>query len=166
MLKRHAFTLIEVIAVVVILGMLVGVASMNLRGHLNRIKMIQAVGLLEEADRFARSIARKEHLPLEMTFNRKSSTIRVRSAAGSASKPISRLWKLPTGITISKIRDAQGSNESHEKQIVISANGTSMMYAIGLVGTNRSATWLVMLGFSGQLVRMENDADVAAMFAQ
>ena len=164
--QRPGFTLIEVIAVVVILGMLVGIATMNLPGHVNRAKLIQAVGLLEEADRFARTIARKEHMPLEMTLNRKSRTIRVRSIDASASKPISRLWKFPSGITVNGIRDSQGSNASNEKQIVISANGTSTVYAIGLAGTNRKASWLVTLGFSGQQIRMENEADVVAMLAQ
>lgn len=165
MAQRDGFTLIEVIAVVVILGMIVGIASMNLRGHVNRAKMIQAVGLIQEADRFARSIARKEHVAHEITLYRKSRTIRVRSTDASSAKPTARTWKLPSGIAMSAIRDSQGISTSNEKQIMISANGTSPMYAIGLVGVNPNASWLVTLGFSGQQIRMENEADVIALFA-
>jgi prepilin-type N-terminal cleavage/methylation domain-containing protein len=166
MTKQAGFTLIEVIAVVVILGMLVGIASMNLRGHVNRAKMVQAVTMLEDADRYARAFARKEHIPLEMTLSRKTRTISIRSSDSSASKKPVRSWKLPSGISMNRIRDSQGLVEANEKEISISANGTSPMYAIGLAGANRNASWLVTLGFSGQHIRLEKEADVVVMFSQ
>ncbi len=166
MTKQAGFTLIEVIAVVVILGMLIGIASMNLRGHVNRAKMVQAVTLFEDADRYARALARKEHVPLEMTLSPKARTISIRSGDSSASKKSIRSWKLPSGVRMSGIRDSQGLVEANDKQIAISANGTSAMYAIGLAGANRNASWLVTLGFSGQQIRMEKEADVVALFSQ
>jgi prepilin-type N-terminal cleavage/methylation domain-containing protein len=163
--SRRAFTLIETVAVLVILGMIAGLAVVSLQGHVKKARFQQALEQLDQADRFARSLARKESLPHELTFDFAKNHISLGwlPVGSTFIKPI-RTWRLPTGVKLAELKAHAGSQTRSKGKINIASNGTTPMYAVKLRQGTQLSKWWVCLGFSGQTIRIDKDNETFAMF--
>ncbi|MEM9109976.1 MAG: prepilin-type N-terminal cleavage/methylation domain-containing protein [Planctomycetota bacterium] len=172
------FTLVELLIVLVLAGLLTGLAAISLR-HSMRISTIeQAADLIQAADRQCREQAERHGRPVTLRFSPgRGSWQRVVHASGEVSSAwaveltestdnrggytlgpgvrISRIWTPHNSFTDS------GTDELAAQftlPIAYSSSGTSMDYAITLETTGEEQVQLLFLGATGQCVySTEND---------
>ncbi|MEZ6192079.1 MAG: prepilin-type N-terminal cleavage/methylation domain-containing protein [Phycisphaerales bacterium] len=159
MVKKHpnAFTLIEVTAVLVLIGLMASAAALSLRSAYRGSQMKDVISRITALDQSARRIA-------EMTG--RAGVIRIDQPAGKISfsqeggthlglLPV----QLPNGYRIIGVHVASPDFSDGAERIACSANGLTQTYSIKLAGFNEQSRLLVFAGLSGQVTELESDAD-------
>ena len=157
---RNAFTLIELLVVIVLLALLASLTIFSLRGTIDRQQMSRAIETVEMFDARARRTARSaqhaitavidsRHGQLSVSMNRESQDI---------------FFRLPNRVTVSDLRLGKTSVRDSESKIEINGQGRSPTYAIQLQ-RGELKQWLVVLGFSGQVVASKNEGEVDAILS-
>jgi Tfp pilus assembly protein FimT len=155
-----AFTLVEVMAVLVILAMMVGITLASMQSHILRVRLSQATERIEEADRLARMLARREHVSHALTFDAEERSIELQSNQTPNSKKEAKRWQLPSGIVIEDFRTSSGPSRNKKNKVVVASNGVSASYAVGIKIGRASPRWIVTLGMSGQQLRISEEDEV------
>ncbi len=149
--------------VVLILALVAALASASLTGPIRRAKLTQAFDKLENVDRFVRTAARRENRAYRLFFDRKKRIIETRADRESDKKNV-RTWPMPSGVEMIDFFDSDGINNSSKYEILVASNGTSPSYAVCLATKEGKKTWVMTFGLSAKQVRLEDKADVAALF--
>ncbi|MEM7475750.1 MAG: prepilin-type N-terminal cleavage/methylation domain-containing protein [Planctomycetota bacterium] len=159
---QRAFTLIELVVALSILALLTGVASMSLRGHLNKSKKTRAYETLREMDRLARTFAMQNDVQ-GLTLNIESATISIK-ASGAGGKSAQRVRSLPNGVAGVLESGFSGQRRlSTLNGVSFQAKGYSPSYVVR-VNFAKDEFWFVALGRSGQCLLLEKRGDVEALF--
>jgi len=138
----RAFTLIELLAVLVVLGMAVSVAAVGLSSRSDESKLSDAASLIASLDAMARVRARNGH-NTELRFDSADGTIGF-TDRGSADAPSSdRL--LPDGITLEVWEWPSGAPMD---RVIVDARGQSMDYQVR-VSTGDASVTLRFAGLTG-----------------
>ena len=141
-----SFTLIEVTAVLVLMAVLAGTATLALAGPRARAAAAEAVDQLAFADEAVRQAAlsgdRPQTLVIDMAVGRLS---RATDAAAGAT-----LAELPAGVRVTRVLLGADVTDSGEARVTVSAGGLSSSYAVGL-STPAGPRWVVVAGLTGQV---------------
>lgn len=147
---RNAFTLLELIVTLAVIGMMVGLTSLSLRGHFVRAALMKSSLTASEADRQARLLAQSNPNGIvSLELRPQSSQIVLR--------PTGRTFSLPTGVRISV--DTLGANTPSGGAVPFYGNGTSPSYALKLERSG-SNSWLTVLGITGQCILCDEELEV------
>ncbi len=140
--RAHGLTLIELLAVMVILGLTVSVAAVGLSARTSEAKLSDATSTLASLDASARVLARKGHL-VELRFDPSGLSIELvdlcceTGIAFERQLPVGltlELWEMPTGIPAERIRiDSRGQSDDYRVRISLNDHSSSVMFA-GLTG--------------------------------
>ena len=167
---RGGFTLIELTACLVLLGLLTGLAAISLRGLGQAAGRQDVIERLILWDRLAREQARRLDHPVQLSFEIQGQTIqRAVSTSADALPERAGRWTLPPGHRLHNVR-VEGSDESfgEDVAVVMSRRGHSPTYAIQIVsgegGGGGEGGWLVIAGLSGQAITVETREQVDAIF--
>lgn len=148
--NRKAFTLLELIVTMAILGMMVGLTSLSLRGHFVRAALTKSSLTASEADRQARLLAQ--------TFPNGIVALELRPQASQiVLRPTGRTFSLPSGVRISVA--ALNADAQSSALIPFYGNGVSPNYAVQLERSG-SRAWLTVLGRSGQCIVCDEETEV------
>ncbi len=188
-MRRNAFTLVEMMAVVALLGMLAGATVWWLARDARQASRRDVVGQITHADRMARMAAERLDAPCVLRFDLDGQRV-VRVARGEAGdeRP-SHSLKLPSGYRIERMAMPQESFPDGGRrnastawiddgavEIAYSAEGCSISYALRL-STRRSSgsgaagdaardeEWIVFSGLTGQAVTVHDEDEVDRVFA-
>lgn len=174
-MRRGGFTLIEVMAVVLLLGLLAGSTIWLMTRQARRSQADLAVIEITGADRDARLAARRTRPQclLRIDLNRQEVYRVRRDAAGRETR--SHRVSPPAGIRIARVLVAEaetaGASASARRgvsngvvEIPFSPAGRSPTYAVALE-SEQTRTWLVVSGLTGQTSLEENDKNVENLFA-
>jgi type II secretory pathway pseudopilin PulG len=137
---RLAFTMLELIAVVVMIGLISAVSMISIGGHLDQAKMIRTSQEIARADQKERDAARQSPLLGGLTID----------------KGKQRLQFIRSGKTI-----AMGDNlkfngplimptSSGSRTIAFSQTGQSPTYALQITSKRGASRWVVIVGTTGQ----------------
>ena len=152
---RSGFTLIELIAVIVVLAIITSLAVMSFGGTIDRYKMVQAIETLEMFDAAARREARRAEQPLTATIN---------ASRGELTIGITdRTFRLPSRVEITDFRTSRSGSRGLVR-LPIASDGSSPTYAVQLT-RGKIKRWFMVLGVSGQVVPIENEGDVNALLS-
>jgi prepilin-type N-terminal cleavage/methylation domain-containing protein len=159
-LSRRGFTLVEIVAVMIILGIMAGGTAWSLGPHLRMIRLSAMIDRIESYDRKVRMLARHQRRSVELTISVRTSMLSVRS-------PYVDLPPLHAGhgIRFDRIRSMTGARSFGEMKIGINSAGQSDSYAVRLATADDRHAWCVVLGSTGQIVRLKNEGEVNALFA-
>ena len=160
-MTRNGFTLVELVVVMVLLGILSSLAVYSLGGTMDRHRMSTAIESIEMFDAAARRAARSSQQRVVAAIDRSAGRLSIQSPTNR--EAIS--FTLAPQITIAQIRVAGNRGLPGDAQINVNGEGRSPSYAIEL---QRGALkqWLVVLGFSGQVVTLRNEGEVNAILSQ
>ena len=146
---RRAFTLIEMMLVVLLIGALAGAAAMSfvrpLRAAIEQIRAFDAT---------ARQVARRSGREVEIVIDPYYRQL-VRREEG---RDIS-IFRLPDGLRIKQVRTSGNARQGSELTLAISPHGWSRSYALRLVG-HEFDRWLLVAGMSGQVTVIEDESHV------
>ncbi len=176
-MRGGAFTLLEVIAVIVLLGLLTGATAWVLTDNARQSSRQNVVGRITHADRMARLAARRLDEACVLRFDLEEQSIR-RLAGRYERRRTMHSMEIPDGCRISRIivprnpRAAGGftrttawsRTDSGVVDIPFSAGGQSISYAVRLTCENRDG-WLVFCGLTGQVTRIHDEQEVNNLFA-
>lgn len=162
--SRCGFTLIEVLAVVVVLAILASVAMFSVSGHVQHARLIRTADRLESLDRRARDEARRQSAPGQLLWDTRQGVAQIAFARAEDSPVATRRVSLGGGLEFSEFR-IDGARGLGRQVVDVSPNGQSDTYAVRLSAPNGAALWLVTLGLTGQHLRLDSEDDVRALLA-
>jgi prepilin-type N-terminal cleavage/methylation domain-containing protein len=188
--RRRAFTLIEVMAVVMILGLLVGATVWLMVDDARRASRADAVGRLAQADRLARLAAKRLGAPCVLRCDLDAQRVRRIVRAEGGREEVSHAVRLPPGCRIAEITLPEGPRRSTRARrtragrtvdagavdIAYSTAGRSPTYALRLVcedgrgrrtdaeGEEHADGWLVVAGLTGQVMVVQDEEEIDNLF--
>jgi prepilin-type N-terminal cleavage/methylation domain-containing protein len=161
--QRTAFTLIELMVVILILGMITAMASLSLGSAMDRYHLGRAAETLEAFDARARREASRSREGVLAIIRRGTNELILRNEAGPSSLAGSH-YHLPRKVTIGEIRMQRKSLAAREVTITLSDRGRSPTYAVELKRGTMSR-WIVILGISGQVIPVQSEDEVDAILS-
>jgi len=175
-LRRGAFTLIEVMAVVALLGLIAGATAWSLADDAQRYALQDVVDRLSHADRMTRMASRRLGEPCRLRFDLDTQQVRRIGKNEHASHTLN----IPAGFRIDRIvtphivddvgratRSGISKRETGRIDIAFSTGGHSISYAVRVIGeADNQGTWLVVSGLSGQLTLDHEQDEIENLFAQ
>jgi len=185
---HRAFTLIEVMAVVVLLGLLASASVLTLTEQVQHCRQADVLDRLTHEDHLARLAARRlgHGCILRLDLDRQRLW---RADTVGAEEGLTHGWKLPAGYRMARVLQPAGSSdlsaagqlESNTTtgiaDVSIGVGGYSATYAIQVVtaspaerrdaaGTREEPSlWLVFAGLTGQRTVMQHEEEVHNLLA-
>lgn len=158
--SRTAFTLVEVLAVVLLTGLLASLAFVSLGGLVASARVDDAAASLAAYDRLTREAARRFDRPTRLVFDLETARVARRPADpvrdGEPPAPL----LLPAPLAMERVVVAGRRYDSGEVAVDCSAAGHTPSYAVMLRGTGGQRTWVFVAGLTGQSRRLEDDEAV------
>ena len=158
--NRHAFTLIELVVVMLILATLAGLVAYSLGGVMDRYQMNRAIETIELFDARARRQAIRSRRPLETRIDRGRNLLSIEPSARRSPAT----FRLPRRVEIAEIRMGRTTVAGGPLQLGINRHGQSESYAIHLQ-RGSVQRWLVVLGTSGQIVALNDKGEADAILS-
>ncbi|MFK8113466.1 MAG: Tfp pilus assembly protein FimT/FimU [Rubripirellula sp.] len=151
-----AFTLIELVVVMVILGIIASIAVLSLGSTTDRYQLSQATRTFQLFDARARREARSLRRTIETTIEKQQGRLIIDRPA--------RKFRLPSSVEIGKVRMGRVSTRLSSVEINYSREGTSPTYAVEF-RRGKLTQWLVVLGRSGQVITLDQEGEVNALLS-
>ncbi len=145
-LRRSAFSLIELVIVIVLMAILAGLASIPVRSAITRSQLSHAVEMIERFDLALRTTARQQRQTVQGTIDRSKGKLTLQDPSSV------RSFQLPKRVRLKSVRIAGGTAFG---LITATSSGATPTYAFELVA-GETTRWIVLVGGSGQVIR---DAD-------
>jgi prepilin-type N-terminal cleavage/methylation domain-containing protein len=152
--SRRAFTLIEVMLVVLLVVILAGAAAMSFARPLRAARAREAIEQIRAFDAAARQVARRSGREVEIVLDAYRQEL-VRREQG---RDVSQV-RLPNGLRIDQVRTSGDAREGLDLSLSVSPHGWSRSYAMRLVGLEFDG-WLLVAGMSGQVTVIEDESRV------
>lgn len=175
---RRGFTLMELLAVVAVLGLIAGATAWSMADQVRQGSMADLIAKFRHVDEFARHAARR--IEGDWTLNidvSEQSMWRQRQHDGSTER--GPVFKLPGEFAIGSILVASGGQSGGSDsartryrehsggrvELKVDRNGSTASYAVELKGPENQRRWLLIAGLSGQLIEYDNDQPIKDIFA-
>ena len=146
---RNAFTLVELLAVVAVLGLLA--AAMATRyGDRGEAKLRLAESRVQSVDRLARRLAEQRGAPVRMRIDLTEGLLSIEGEALGENKqgPASLI---PRGVSLTQGHTSTESRDRGEIVVDYRSDGSSGSFALRLGSDRGSASWVLAAGGSGQV---------------
>jgi prepilin-type N-terminal cleavage/methylation domain-containing protein len=180
-MRRGAFTLIEIMAVLALMGLLATATAWSLAEDARRSTRAGVVGQIIHADRMTRIAAQSLGKPCVLRFDLDEQRVWRTAAADGQGSAAAHALRIPDGYRIDRIMTssspaspgdagsaaAAGVCDGGIVDIAYSTGGRSASYALRLVsdGADGAKSWLVFSGLTGQAVQDQNEDQVDNLFA-
>ncbi len=160
-MRSPAFTLVELAAVILILGIVAGAVALRLNDPLRRAGIEGVLTEFEGFNHLARTAAREQDRPLRMVFDLDAGAVRRTDERGrSAGTEIA----LPDGYHLARLVVAGKESYSGRVSVTCSRQGLTPTYAIQVEAPGKVRTWLLVAGLSGQAMRTSDEDAIRETF--
>ena len=168
-MSRRGFTFIEVLAVVVLLGLLAGATAWSLAESARRSSLENIVGRIAHVDRTTRIAAERFGEPRTLRFDLDRGRLQRVARGDDGEKHGSHATRIPAPFRIGEIVLPRPGGRAERfdvgvVELVCSPGGRSKTYAIR-VDAPEESVWLVFSGLTGQMILIEHESDVDDIFA-
>jgi prepilin-type N-terminal cleavage/methylation domain-containing protein len=160
---RPAFTLIELMVVIVILGLLTAIASLSLGGVMDRYQLSRAAETIEAFDGRVRRSARLSREALDAVIRRGNRDLIVKIPSQRTGNAEAN-YRLPRSVEINDVKLRDQAVTARDVTLHFNDQGRSASYAIQLRRGN-SIRWLVVLGISGQVIPVASEEEADALLS-
>ena len=169
---RTGFTLIEIAAVIAVMGILAGAAVLSLAHTVSQRRFESVCQQLEEADRLVRSAARRSGQVQELIFDLDNHAVLWRTSTATLPSPVqappyAEDFKLTALLRLTDtdelvIRTREQCSDSGQVAIGYCAMGYSPSYSLEL-RRGKQRRWMIVSGLSGQTCGI-NDEQTQTIF--
>ena len=157
---RRAFTLIEVMVVVLMMGLLAGAAALTLNKPLREARALDAITTVRSFDETARTVARRLGRPATLRFDFTANVLQ-----RFEDNRLTQQIQLPFGFRVSQVRTAARRASEGDAQILCSPLGITRTYAVRIQGSGDFNTWLLVSGLSGEVTPITDESKLDAIFS-
>jgi prepilin-type N-terminal cleavage/methylation domain-containing protein len=154
---RSAFTLIELMAVLVLVGLVSASAMLRFGGTTRRAQFEWSLERVMAADRLIRTHAMTCGQPGHLEFE--IGTGRLERVFG-AKRNVSSYVELGARMHIVRFLAAQRHAETGKVEVPYDPYGHSETFALEIEGPGERTAWILFVGLSGQTRRLEDRRDV------
>ncbi len=151
----RAFTMLELFAVLIVLGLISTIALISVRGHLDQSELMRMSHVIALADRREREATRLSPTAGGLTIDR--SKQRLRYSCSARIVDFSRNVRLAEVIVSSPTFGSDG--------ILFSQSGQSSTYAFRLESQRGASNWVLIVGLTGQVLVSDNSDEVRSLLA-
>src|SRR3954453_11891082 len=159
---RGAFTLVETMVAVIIVGLLAGAVTWSFRAPLRRARMAEAIEQVKYLDASSRAFARRFGRNVDVVYDVSEGTLERRENARAEA---SFHAAIASPFRIEAVRTRVRTEGYGEAAIAVSPLGISQTYAVKLAGPE-AQRWVVVTGLGGEILTLADDAQVEAIFAK
>jgi prepilin-type N-terminal cleavage/methylation domain-containing protein len=156
---HRAFTLIEMIVVIVLIGLLSAAVVMSFARPVQKVRARDAVEMVRALDESMRAQARRSGQTAQIVIDLSARTLARRDGAGNVVFEAA----LPTGIEIDRFRNADEDLSSAHAVVSCSPLGLTRTYAVHLSGPGLDQ-WLLFAGLSGDAMVIKDEATLDSIF--
>lgn len=166
--RRCAFTLLEVLAVSLVLGLMAGLVGLSLRGVQRRVDVRQVLQRIADFDSQTRS--RAGHLGIPLTLRVSESMItrsigpeEIAGEGDDLESDLRALIVLPDRWRIDRVITADNARPPVQIRVTPSVDlfGRSASYGLRLVDRTGARWWIVVCGPTGTATILEHDEKTA-----
>jgi prepilin-type N-terminal cleavage/methylation domain-containing protein len=160
-----AFTLVEVVAVLLIIGLLAGLSVVGLRARSQAATLEALTAELCDFDRAARLRAERSAQPMELEIDAQRVSLRSADGRQMLRPPLD----LPGGFAIESCWMGGSDGTDREMTVAIGPQGRSSSYGFCVARSDGKKRWIVVSGLSGQAQIAESDEQskvIMALLAQ
>jgi len=161
MIRRDAFSLIEIMVALVILALAAGVVALRLDGPLARMSVRDALSAVGEFDAATRTWARHQDKPAQIVIDLDTGTLLRQDADG---QKIGKPLTLPSACRMEKLALPHAEHTTGKIILPCSRQGRTHSYAIKIRRGDRGG-WLLLPGLGGEAMVMENDEEVTTILS-
>ncbi len=177
-MARRAFTLMEMMLVLLLLALLAGSVVWSLTGQVQRTRRADAINRLAHADAMTRVAAQRVG-PCVLRIDLDEQTFRRVHDSGGR-EHVAHRAAVPEGYRVDRVVVGPGERRagtlprgdtafqrtSGMVEVAYASSGRSGSYALHLTATQRDdAIWLVFAGLTGHMTAIEHDNEVDNLFA-
>ena len=170
--QRRAFTLIELMAVVVLIGLLAGAATWSMVWQASQATRTDVISRIAHADRMARLAAERSGRPCELVIDLDRQTLGRRMLREDGSVERAAEVQLPREFRIERVirSDPAGAKQRSAQrfergQVTVGygPGGRSRSFAV-MLKDKQQTDWLVWAGLSGQVIQTHDDKEADNIF--
>ena len=159
-----AFTLIELVVVLVLMSLLATLTVTAFGGTIDRYRLSRAAETFESFDAYIRREARKSGDMEKASINSNKGEL----TFVHSDRLRRRMFRIPNLVEIAELKmvDSDGRRRSMRSvtDFEVASSGRTPTYAVHLQ-RGKLSKWLVVLGFSGQIVSLESEREVDALLS-
>lgn len=160
---RLAFTLLELIAVLVLLGLISTIAMFSVVGHVEQSELVRLSQELASADRKERYASRQSYLPGGLVFDRSKQRFQYQNSKRTIE--VGKRIKTADFIINTLQSDKQSDTQSDKGSVLFAQSGQSPTYAIRLESSRGAMRWVLVIGMTGQVLFTDSIEDVRSVMA-
>jgi prepilin-type N-terminal cleavage/methylation domain-containing protein len=158
---RRAFTIIELLAVLVLMALLAGSAVYAFGFELRSARLADASGQIRDLDQMTRRLASGTGAPTSMVIQPYKGRLFRRDLSGRTSQPVA----LSRRIRIDRVLVAGHEATRSDVRIDFMKDGSSSSYALRLSAPDQTPRWIVVAGLGGEVTQTSDDKQVEHIFA-
>jgi len=158
------FTLVELLAVLILSGLLAAAVSVSFAGAKQAMQLEDAVARVLSVDQTARQFARRWDRPMRIVFQLDSGSVASVPASGGSrlQSPVSGLSAdLPGGFRLQTLLLADHSITTGEFSLACSSDGVTPSYAFTVVGPKDQHQTVLVAGLSGQTTILQDEKEAS-----
>lgn len=162
-MKRRAFSLMEMTAVLVILAIAAAAVVLRLEGPMRRAQMRDVIGMIAQFDHLTRVHAREHDRPLRLVVDLNGGELGRTDEHGN--QAVGAPLRLSSDYTIARLMIREEEISAGTAAVSCSRRGLTPSYAMLLEGKGGRRQWIVLAGLTGTLVKIENEEEILDIFA-
>ena len=153
-----AFTLIEVLVVLVIIGLLAAVATVRLQEPLQNARLGNVIQRIAFTDGQVRSHAQRFARRARLVYDLEKNLVYAESEAASGAAHLR--FELPGSVQLDQVRLHRSGSVGRKATIEVTPQGQTPSYAVKLGAGDRAGLWLFFSGVTGQVTQVDRESDV------
>lgn len=161
--KQDGFTLIELMAVLLLMGLVAAVAAATLANPMRVATRQQIVAMIVAFDHDTRTLALRTGQPNRVIVDLDSRTLNRVEIRDTSELAAGQRFRLNTSWRLHAVYVDQRRFSHGEVAMNCSPQGTMPDYALEMTGPNSESMWLVFVGLTGQMIEQDNEQSVRDM---
>ena len=163
-MRSAGFTLLEVMAVLIIVGLFAAAVTLTPSGWFAAARFDEVTAQVTFMDQLARQRARRGDQAVELVFDLPQARIERRDVDGGFSDDGRHHMTLPRGYEVTEMIVSRQSRRSRRVTVPVNTTGCTPSYALRIVGPSHEAKWLVIAGLSGQAITLDGEQEIDDAF--
>lgn len=157
-MKATGFTLLEVMAVLVIVGLFAAAVTLTPSGWFASARFDEVADHVTFMDQLARQRARRGDREVELTFDLPAGRIERRDVDGEHHVTMPRGYEM-TDMIVRRQPDGR-----RLVTVPVDRAGYTPSYALRIVGPDHQSRWIIIAGLSGQAIMLDGEKELCDAF--